>query len=176
MWVKVWQSGSKWRRMNPGAVILKGKVELMFLGEFYHNLDEKGRLTVPAKYRELLVVDGAYITHGFDPNLMVLPMPFFEMIAHTIRKLSLTDPEARLLRRIFFSGASLLEVDKAGRILIPQNLRKFAGLENEVVITGVGDHFEIWSADQWRVQDEEIQKAQGDAQRFIAMGLSSEDI
>ena len=147
----------------------------MFTGRFYHNLDEKGRLTIPSRFRELLVASGAYITQGFDQNLMVLPLRFFGNIAETVRGLSLTDPQARLLRRVIFSGADLLEVDKAGRILIPSDLRYYAGLENEVVLAGVGDHFEIWSVGYWNDQKIQIQNAQENAQRFIALELTSQN-
>jgi MraZ protein len=145
----------------------------MFTGRFYHNLDDKGRLTVPSRYRDMLVADGAVITQGFDKNLMVLPSSGFDNIAARVKSLSLTDPEARLLRRIIFSSADLLEMDKVGRILIPHYLRQFAGLENGLVIVGVGDFFEIWAEAFWNTQEEEIQNVQENAQRFVALELTS---
>jgi MraZ protein len=145
----------------------------MFTGRFYHNLDEKGRLTIPSGYRDLLLVSGGYITQGFDKNLMVLLSPEFDRIVDRLRHLSMTDPEARLLKRIIISGAASLEIDKAGRILIPQYLRRYAGLESGLVIVGVGEYFEIWSDENWHSQDEQIQNAQENAQRFIAVDLNS---
>ncbi len=145
----------------------------MFTGRFYHNLDDKGRLTIPSRYREDLDEEGAYITMGFERSLMVLPKANFEKISAKVRQLSLTDPNARLLRRIIFSGADRLTLDKSGRILISNDLRKFAGLDVEAVIVGVGDYFEIWSAENWAAQDEQVQDAQENAQRFIALELTS---
>ena len=90
----------------------------MFLNHYHHNLDEKGRLTIPARYREL-ISQGAYITLGFDQNLMVLTTSYFNEIAERSAKLSLTDATSRQLMRLIFSNAERVEVDKAGRILEP---------------------------------------------------------
>ena len=171
------ESVEKWeqveRRNVSGVLILTRRLERMFTSRFYHNLDEKGRLTIPAEYRDILTGSGAVITQGFEKYLMVLLPDNFNRIAERLRGLSMTDPEARLLRRIIFSGASHLDIDKAGRILIPHYLRQYASLESAVVIAGVGDHFEIWSEMDWQAQDEKIQNAQENAQRFIAVDLTS---
>ena len=90
----------------------------MFLGQYRHNLDNKGRLTIPARFRELLS-DGAYITQGFDKNLMVLTAPTFEFISQRVNQMSITDPTARELKRLLFSTADRVEPDSNGRILIP---------------------------------------------------------
>lgn len=145
----------------------------MFLGQFYHNLDEKGRLTVPARYRELLAAEGAYLIQGFDQNLMVLTSPTFEAISRRVNAMNMTDPNARLLRRLIFSTADRVEIDRAGRILLPQFLRQTVGLEGDVVIVGVGDYFEIWSAERWSSQAAQLQDADANAQRFGALTLSS---
>jgi MraZ protein len=145
----------------------------MFTGRFYHNLDEKGRLTIPSQYRTAVLEKGAVITQGFDQNLMVLLADDFNQISNKVRKMSLTDPEARLLRRVIYSGADQVVVDKSGRVLISQDLREYAGMELEVVIVGVGDHFEIWSASNWANQKELVQNAQENAQRFISLELTS---
>lgn len=146
----------------------------MFLGQFCHNLDEKGRLTVPARFRDQLVAEGGYIMQGFDQNLMVLPSSTFETFSHGVSQMSLTDPTARLLRRLLYSTAFPIEFDKAGRILIPQFLRQFASLENDVVIVGSGEYCEIWSAGLWAAQTEQLQDAQTNAHRFAALNLTSE--
>jgi MraZ protein len=145
----------------------------MFLGRFQHNLDDKGRLTVPARYRELLAVEGAYVMQGFDHNLMVLPSGAFDALSQRINQMSMTDPEARLLRRLLFSTADRVEVDRVGRILLPQFLRQAAGLENTVIVVGLGDHFELWSPEAWQAQDEQLQDSQSTAQRFAALNLTS---
>ncbi len=145
----------------------------MFLGQFYHNLDDKGRLTVPSRYRDLLLPAGAYIMQGFDQNLIVLPSDNFEEQFQRIRQLSMTDPTARSLRRLLFSTADRVEVDKAGRILIPQFLRTFAGLECALVLVGMGDYFEIWSPEAWKVQFDQLQDPQLNSDRFSAISLAS---
>ncbi len=175
------ESAGKWEQVefyssagqSTGVLVLRNRLERMFTSRFYHNLDEKGRLTVPAEFRDLLNNSGAMITQGFEKNLMVLLSDDFDRIADRLRRLSMTDPDARRLRRMIFSGASRVEIDKAGRILIPHYLRQFAGLEIAVVIAGVGDHFEIWSELEWKAQEEQIQNTQDNAQRFIAVELTS---
>src|SRR5512145_1330440 len=107
----------------------------MFLGQYQHSLDNKGRLTIPVRYRELLA-EGAYITQGFDRNLMVLTTSAFQGIAQRVNRMSVTDPEARSLRRLIYSHGEQVEVDKAGRILIPQFLREAAGLDGEAILVG----------------------------------------
>jgi MraZ protein len=145
----------------------------MFLGRFYHTLDEKGRLTIPARFRDLLLPDGAYIMQGFDENLWVLPTAAFEVLSREVNQKSITDPNSRLLRRLVFSTADRLELDRAGRILIPQFLRQAASLETDVVVVGAGRYFEIWSPGAWEIQDEQLQDAQANAQRFAAFDLTS---
>ena len=146
----------------------------MFLGQFYHNLDEKGRLTVPARFRDLLVPDGAFVMQGFDHNLMVLPSEAFESLSHQISNQSLTDPRARMLRRLLFATADRVDVDRAGRILIPQFLRDAASLQNNVVVVGNGEYFEIWSPEEWDAQTEQLQDVQANADRFMDFKIASD--
>jgi len=146
----------------------------MFLGQFYHSFDDKGRLTIPVRFRDLLVPDGAYVMQGFDHNLMVLPSTRFETLSHQIHKMSMTDPTARLLRRLLFSTADRVEVDKVGRILIPQFLRQKIGFENQLAVVGMGDYFEIWTPAEWEVQSEKLNDAQSNAHRFAALDIASE--
>jgi MraZ protein len=145
----------------------------MFLGQFYHNLDAKGRLTVPARFRDLLVPDGAYVMQGFDHNLMVLPRLAFESLSQQINSQSVTDPKARMLRRLLFATADRVDVDRAGRILIPQFLRDAAGLQNSVVVVGSGDYFEVWSPEDWEAQAEQLQDVQANAERFVDFNIAS---
>jgi len=143
----------------------------MFLGQYRHNIDEKGRLIIPARYRELLV-DGAYVTQGFEHNLFVLRAPDFETIAVRINKLSLTDPETRELRRLLFSSAVRVDADNNGRILIPQFLRQFANLDSEAVVVGAGEYFEIWSPEHWEPQAAGLRDAETNTKRFAAIDLA----
>ena len=146
----------------------------MFLGRFYHNLDDKGRLTVPARFRDDLSNGGAYIMQGFDQNLLVLPGFSFDALSQRISKMSMTDPTARLLRRLLYSSANHVTVDNSGRVLIPQYLREAVNLDVQVVIVGNGEYFEIWSPEEWSKQDDLLLDAQMNAHRFSALDLTSE--
>lgn len=144
----------------------------MFLGQYQHNIDSKGRLTIPARFRELLVAEGAYVTQGFDNNLMVLTVSSFKQISQRVNTMSMTDPMARLLKRLIFSGADLVDFDKVGRILIPQFLRDAAGLDGEAMIVGVGAYFEIWSPEMWQEQVNQLKDVEANAQRFMSLDLA----
>ncbi len=146
----------------------------MFLGEYRHSIDNKDRLTVPARYRELMD-EGAYILRGFDRNLMVLTNKAFEAISHRIDQMSLTDPLARSLRRLIIGSASRVEIDKAGRILIPDFLCQKAGIacDHEAVVVGQGNYFEIWSSDEWALQQQALDEAEANTERFKVLDLST---
>lgn len=143
----------------------------MFLGRYDHNIDEKGRLTIPARFRELLE-NGAYVTQGFDRSLMVLTAPSFDHISARVNQLSMTDPVARQLKRLLFSSAERCDIDRAGRMLLPLFLRESARLNGAAIIVGAGDYFEIWSPDLWAEQNERLQDAEANAQRFAALDLT----
>lgn len=145
-----WSAGSHRRSASIG------KVEQVFLGRFDHTIDEKGRITIPSRFRELLE-NGAYLTRGFDKNLLVIPAPAFEELYLRITALSITDSAARILRRNFFTPAARLEFDRAGRILIPPYLREAAQLRENVIIAGTGEGFEIWAAEHWQEQEDLLQ-------------------
>lgn len=144
----------------------------MFLGQYRHNLDSKDRLTVPARYREPLE-KGAYVMQGFDRNLMVMTEEAFDAVRAHLQGMSFTEPITRLLRRLIFSTADRVELDKAGRILIPQFLRQNMQLDGEVVLVGAGDYFEIWAPEAWAEQNAQLQDSQANAQRFAALDLST---
>ncbi len=121
----------------------------MFLGEYRHTIDDKGRLTIPAKFRGLLAA-GMVVTRGFDRNLMAFSLDGWEELAARVKSLPWSDPGAREFRRRIFSGAVDLAPDKQGRILLPTYLREFANLGSEVAVTGMMDHLEIWNIDAWQ--------------------------
>ena len=146
----------------------------MFLGQYRHNLDSKGRLTVPARFRDSLTT-GAYVTQGFEQNLMVLTAPAFEAISQRITQMSITDPTARELKRLLFATADYVELDKNGRILVPQFLRDTANIDIEAVVVGVGDYFEIWAPAAWEPQSSRMQDTNANAQRFAALDLGLTD-
>lgn len=146
----------------------------MFLGQFYHNIDDKGRLTVPVRFRDQLAVEDCILMQGFDQNLMLLTSPFFNLLSQRLNGMSLTDPTARLLRRLVFSTAHQVELDRSGRVLLPQFLREAIGLENEAVFVGAGDYIEIWSADMWLDQAQQLHDAQSNAHRFSELNLPTQ--
>jgi MraZ protein len=148
------------------------KVERMFLNQYHHSFDDKGRLTIPAKFR-ILPEEGAYVIQGLDRNLMVLPPDAFQMIYDRLMTMSITDPSARLLRRVILGNALQVTLDSAGRILLTSNLREFAGLKNEVVFVGQGDFFEIWSPDLWQEQETMVNDAETNAKRFATLDLKT---
>jgi MraZ protein len=143
----------------------------MFLGRYEHTIDEKGRLTIPVRYRELLA-NGAYVSQGFDHNLMVLPAPSFEQMFLHVNQMSMTDPTARQLKRFVFSSAERVDFDRAGRLLLPQFLRDAVRLDGSAIIVGVGDFFEIWSPEYWAQQNDLLQDTEANNQRFAALNLS----
>ena len=143
----------------------------MFLGQFQHNLDEKGRLMIPARYRELLAA-GAFITQGFDRCLMVMTDAYFAQVYDRINSMNLADPTARLLRRLILSNAYPVEVDKVGRILVPGNLRQVIALNGEAIVAGQGDYFEVWNPVDWNQQMDQLQDIETNNQRFATLDLS----
>ena len=121
----------------------------MFLGEYTHSIDSKGRITIPSKFRGELAA-GLVVTRGFDQNLMVFPLQEWQVLAEKIANRPLSDDSVRAFRRRVFSGAVDLEPDRQGRIVLPQYLREFAAIESEVVIAGMFNYVELWSADAWK--------------------------
>jgi MraZ protein len=144
----------------------------MFLNQYHHSFDDKSRLTIPAKFREL-PADGAYVVQGLDRNLMVLPPAVFQILYDRLMAMSLTDPAARLLRHIILGNAMQVVPDGSGRILLSQNLREYAGLKTEVVFVGQGDYFEIWATEPWQEQQDQINDAATNAQRFATLDLKT---
>lgn len=144
----------------------------MFLGQFQHNLDDKGRLMIPARFRELLE-GGAFITQGFDKCLMVMTEAYFKQVYERIEAMNLADPTARLLRRLILANAYPVEVDKVGRILVPQNLRAFLGIASgELVVAGQGEYFEVWTPGEWGGQMALLQDTEANNARFSTLDLS----
>ena len=120
----------------------------MFMGTYDHSIDAKGRVIVPAKFREELG-DSFVVTLGLDGCLFVYPQEDWEDFVKQLRELP-GSKEARKLQRYFMAGAASCELDKQGRILLPATLREFAGLEKDVLLAGMLDHIEIWDEDEWK--------------------------
>ena len=124
----------------------------MFIGQYNHTIDTKGRLIIPSKFRDLLG-DEFVVTKGMDGCLFVYANDDWSAFEQKLTSLPLINKEARKFARFFLSGASQVEVDKQGRILIASNLREFAGLDKDVVLVGVGSRIEIWSLANWEAMD-----------------------
>ena len=120
----------------------------MFMGEYNHTIDAKGRLIIPAKFREVLG-DEFVVTKGMDGCLFVFDNSEWQVFAEKLRSLPMIDKEVRQFTRFFLAGAASVEVDKQGRILFPSVLRAFAGITKDTVLIGVGSRIEIWSKDRW---------------------------
>ena len=120
----------------------------MFLGRFAHNLDSKGRLAVPARFRASLE-EGLVLTRGLDRCVAAYPMAAWEDLAGKVSALSMNDPAARQFRRMVFAEAANLTLDGQGRVVVPPELREYAGIDREAVVIGVHTSFEIWSPSGW---------------------------
>jgi MraZ protein len=144
----------------------------VFLGEYTHSLDSKGRLTIPAKFRDQLV-PGLVVTR--NPNggcLLLMPLDEWERVSARVSALPLTDHRSSLLRRALFSAAEDFRIDKQGRILISQRLREFADIKSEVVLAGMNTYLELWNPQKW---DEQVlaplQNNELDDDLFAALGV-----
>ncbi|SDE87135.1 division/cell wall cluster transcriptional repressor MraZ [Sporomusa acidovorans] len=120
----------------------------MFMGEYFHTIDNKGRLIFPAKFREELG-EMFIATKGLDNCLFVYTRNEWAILEEKLKKLPLAKPEARAFVRFFFSGAAELECDKQGRVLLPPNLREHARLDKDVAVIGVSTRIEVWNKNAW---------------------------
>ena len=120
----------------------------MFLGRHAHNLDEKGRLAIPARFRDLLA-DGLVLTRGIDQCIAAYPRTAWDRLAEQVNSLSMADRDARQFRRMVFAEAADVALDRQGRIMVPPELRRYAGIERETIIVGVHTSIEIWSPARW---------------------------
>lgn len=120
----------------------------MFMSEYNHSIDAKGRMIVPAKFREALGNDFV-VTQGLDGCLFVFPNSEWQVFEEKLRGLPVSNKDARKFTRFFLAGAASVELDSQGRILLPAVLRNFAGLEKEAVVVGVGSRVEIWDKTRW---------------------------
>ena len=121
----------------------------MFIGEFTHNLDSKGRIALPVKFRQKLF-GGAIITRGLDRCLFMFSIKDWEALAQKLITLPLAQSNSRAFARLMLAGAMDVEIDSQGRILIPEYLRTYAGLNKQSVIAGLYNRVEIWDADAWK--------------------------
>ncbi|MEK7643318.1 MAG: division/cell wall cluster transcriptional repressor MraZ [Patescibacteria group bacterium] len=120
----------------------------MFIGEYQHSLDPKKRVSIPTKMRRELG-DTVVVTRGLDQCLFVYPQKEWDLMAEKLSKLSLGQADSRNFVRLMLAGAAEEQIDSLGRILVPDYLKKYAGLDNKAVIVGVYNRIEIWSPDRW---------------------------
>ena len=144
----------------------------MFIGEYNHSIDAKGRLIVPSKFREALG-DTFFVTKGLDGCLSVYPTEECKIFESKLRSLPITNKNARKFTRFFLAGASECEIDKQGRILIPAPLREYAGLVKDAVLVGVSSRIEIWSRDKWaEINDIDVDDMSDVAEHMEELGIS----
>lgn len=136
--IDVEESGVKW---------------IMFYGEYEHSLDKKGRLILPAKFREVAeasYIERFFMTRGLDNCLFMFPEEEWKLQEAKLKSISFTKSQSRKFNRLYFSGAQEITFDKQGRILIPRYLKEFAGIRRDVMIIGVSNRIEIWNLEKWR--------------------------
>ena len=126
----------------------------MFLGEYQHSIDTKGRLIVPAKFREGLG-EHFVVTKGLDNCLFAYPQEEWKVFEEKLKQLPLTSSGARKFVRFFFAGAVECDLDNQGRIILPANLREYAGLKKDIVSIGVNNRIEIWNKEKWTTYNSE---------------------
>jgi MraZ protein len=142
----------------------------MFLGSFSHTLDDKGRLTIPAKYRPELAA-GVVLTRGLDRNLMLYPVDEWQRLSERIRQLPYTDRGARDFRRLVFALAADAVPDKQGRILVPAELREYAGIDGEAMVVGMDSYIEIWAPAAWSQLRTTVEQEAGQAENWLNLGI-----
>jgi MraZ protein len=139
----------------------------VFLGEFQHTVDAKGRVSLPRKHRDE-IGSRIVVTKGLEKCLYVYPADGYKSFLETMLAASDFDRDSRAVRRFFVAGASEVEIDSAGRVAISPALREFAGLKREVVVAGVADHIEIWDAAAWAAYEEANTSTIEDAAESLA--------
>lgn len=144
----------------------------MFIGEYSHSIDEKGRLSLPAKFRRQLE-GGVVVTRGLDHCLSVYPASEWKTLAEKFAALPMSQSQSRAYARLMLAGAWDAEPDSQGRVMLPDYLRRYAALKKQVVVTGLYNRLEIWDAQAWEVYREETEKRSNDiAESITYPGLS----
>ena len=143
----------------------------MFIGEFKHNLDEKGRLAVPVKFRSDLA-KGAVVTRGIDKCLFVYTMDEWTILANKLANLPISQAKARAFARLMLAGAMDVIPDKQGRINLPEYLRQYAGLSKEAVIAGLYNRLEIWDSASWEQYSKNTEQSSSDiSEKLVELGV-----
>lgn len=129
----------------------------MFIGEYAHNLDEKGRIAIPAKFRRALA-KGAVVTRGIDNCLFLYTRTEWEKLAHKLAELPISQAKTRAFARLMLAGAMDVDIDKQGRIIVPEYLRVYAGMKKKMIIAGLFNRLELWDEQKWNSYKQTTEK------------------
>ncbi len=143
----------------------------MYLGQYHLFVDSERHLIIPEPIRAMFV-DGAYVTRGFEDDLIMMSDKVFQEVYQRVVALNMADPLARLLLRLILGNASRIDLSSSGHILIPENLMSFAGLEKEIVLVGQGDYIELWSPPNWEKQSAILLDTAANSERFSHLNLA----
>ncbi|WP_330389553.1 division/cell wall cluster transcriptional repressor MraZ [Geosporobacter ferrireducens] len=156
--------------VKSGGFSLK-EVDNLFIGEYLHAIDNKGRVIIPSRFRDELG-EKFIVTKGLDNCLFVYPQEEWKTFENKLKQLPLTSRDARAFVRLFFSGATECELDKQGRVTLPNNLRDHARLEKDVITIGVSTRVEIWSKEEWDRYNETADLSYDDiAEKMAELGI-----
>ena len=133
----------------------------MFIGEYHHNIDEKGRLAIPVKFRKDLA-KGAVVTRGLDNCLFLYTLEEWKKLADKLSKLPISKSNTRAFARLMLAGAMDVQIDKQGRVVLPDYLRKYAGLKKKTVVAGLFNRLEIWDEKSWSIYKQGVEKESTD--------------
>jgi MraZ protein len=143
----------------------------MFIGEYHHSVDEKGRMAVPAKFRAKLK-NGAVVTKGLDNCLVIYPRSEWETLAEKLSSLPISQANTRAFSRLMLAGAMDIELDKQGRVIVPEYLRKYAHVKKKVVVAGLYNRLEVWNEDKWEEYRTETEEASNEiAEQLGELGV-----
>lgn len=160
-WYKMECSGEKWETDN----------QTMFIGEYSHNLDDKGRLAVPIKFRRDLA-KGAVVTRGLDNCLFLYTKNEWEKLAEKLAALPISQANSRAFARLMLAGAMDLEMDKQGRVILPEYLRNFAGIKKATIVAGLYNRLELWDETRWQNYKNTTEKESSEiAERMAELGV-----
>ena len=143
----------------------------MFLGEYQHAIDDKGRISIPVKFRHALKA-GAVVTRGLDRSLVIYAMKEWNVLAKRLAALPISEPNSRAFARLMLAGAMDVHVDAQGRIPIPEYLRLYAGLQKSIVVAGLFNRLEVWDADTWAATQAKTEnESNAIAEHLSALGI-----
>ncbi len=142
----------------------------MFLGQYTHNLDDKGRLTIPAKYRADLA-EGLVATRGPKRQIVLYPLSEWHALTERVDALPKLGEQASNIRRLLYAFAEDLTMDKQGRIIVPPRLREYAQINNEVTIVGLNTYIELWAPERWREIESQFEDGSFTEDYFATLGI-----